>query len=65
MERERYLNYIAGEWIDGEELAEDINPSDTSEVIAEYVRADRQQTKHCIEAASGASSGWADCGVQA
>ncbi|MBT6412671.1 MAG: aldehyde dehydrogenase family protein, partial [Betaproteobacteria bacterium] len=65
MERERYLNYIAGEWIDGEELAEDINPSDTSEVIAEYVRADRQQTKHAIEAASGASSGWADCGVQA
>ena len=65
MERERYLNYIAGEWIDGEELAEDINPSDTSEVIAEYVRADRQQTKHAIEAASGASSGWADYGVQA
>jgi len=65
MERERYLNYIAGEWIDGEELAEDINPSDTSEVIAEYVRSDRQQTKHAIEAASGASSGWADYGVQA
>ena len=65
MQREKYLNYIAGEWVGGDESSENINPSNISEVIADYVRADRQQTKHAIEAASAASSDWASYGVQA
>ncbi|MDC1311268.1 aldehyde dehydrogenase family protein [Burkholderiales bacterium] len=65
MQREKYLNYIAGEWVSGGEFSENINPSDVSEVIADYVRADREQTKQAIDAASSAVSAWANFGVQA
>ena len=65
MKREKYLNYIAGEWVSGDDASENINPSDINEVIADYVRADRQQAKNAIDAAFQASFAWANFGVQA
>jgi len=54
-----YLNYIAGEWIDGVLTTPTINPSDTRDVIGEYVRADAQQTEAAIDAAFDAQPTWA------
>lgn len=65
MMRDKYLNYIAGEWVDGPDVAQNINPSDISEVIADYVRADRPQTSEAINAASNAAESWRNFGVQA
>ena len=65
MMRDKYLNYIAGEWVDGPDVAQNINPSDISEVIADYVRADRPQTIEAINAASNAAESWRNFGVQA
>ncbi len=43
-------NYIAGEWTDGADSAENINPSDTGDVIGVYARASRQQCDTAIAA---------------
>ena len=47
-------NYIAGEWIGGVEMSKNINPSDVSDVIGEYARADRAQAETAIAAAPAA-----------
>ncbi len=34
MATQNYRNYIAGEWVEGATSSQDINPSDTSDVVA-------------------------------
>ncbi|UCH47006.1 MAG: aldehyde dehydrogenase family protein [Betaproteobacteria bacterium] len=65
MTTQKYRNYIAGEWVEGVTISQDINPSDTSDVVAEYAQADKVQTETAIEAARAAAPGWANFGVQA
>ena len=65
MATQKYRNYIAGEWVDGATSSQNINPSDTADVVAEYGQADKAQTETAIEAARAAASGWANFGVQA
>ena len=57
-------NYIAGEWLDGAGAEDNINPSDTSDVIGEYAQADIAQTEQAIEAAYEALPGWANSPIQ-
>lgn len=59
MQTKQYFNYIAGEWTDGVLVAPNINPSDTRDVIGEYVRADAQQAQTAIDAAFDAQPVWA------
>lgn len=54
-----HFNYIAGEWIAGPSVSPNINPSDTRDVVGEYVRADAQQTQDAIDAAFDARQAWA------
>ena len=65
MSTQKYQNFIAGEWVDGAAASNDINPSDTSDVVAEYAQADKKQTETAIEAARSAAPAWANFGVQA
>ena len=58
-------NYIAGEWIAGATTSRDVNPSDTSDVIAEYAQADKAQAERAVEAARAAFPAWAAFPVQA
>jgi len=58
-------NFIAGEWVAGATTSKDVNPSDTSDVIAEYAQADKAQTERAIEAARAAFPAWATYNVQA
>jgi len=53
MSQEKYLNFIGGEWVSSPTVSKNINPSDTSDVIAEYVQADKSQTESAIESAHG------------
>lgn len=57
-------NYIAGEWVDGVSAEENINPSDTSDVIGAYAQADAAQTEQAIEAASQAAASWGRSSIQ-
>ncbi len=65
MATEKLLNYVGGEWVAGATFAKDVNPSDTSDVIAEYAQADQKQTESAIEAARAAFPAWASFNVQA
>jgi alpha-ketoglutaric semialdehyde dehydrogenase len=60
---ELYRNYIAGEWVDGE-LADDINPSNTDEVVGRYTRGSADDAKAAIAAAKAAFPSWSRSGIQ-
>jgi alpha-ketoglutaric semialdehyde dehydrogenase len=57
-------NYINGEWVDGKGAKENINPSDITDVIGSYARADEHQTAGAIEAAMAAQRLWAESTLQ-
>ncbi|MEO8297649.1 MAG: aldehyde dehydrogenase family protein [Burkholderiales bacterium] len=52
-------NYIAGEWVDGSASTENINPSDTRDVIGQYAHADAAQANAAVGAALAAQPKWA------
>ncbi|MCK6401686.1 MAG: aldehyde dehydrogenase family protein [Sphaerotilus natans subsp. sulfidivorans] len=52
-------NHIAGEWVDGRTAADNINPSDTRDVVGLYARADAEQAAEAIAAAHAAQPRWA------
>ena len=59
---ELHKNLINGEWVGGEAV-ENINPSNTNEVIGLYARATADDTKAAIAAAKAAFPGWARSGI--
>jgi acyl-CoA reductase-like NAD-dependent aldehyde dehydrogenase len=59
-----FLNYIAGEWLEGETTSRNINPSDTRDVIGEYARASRAQVETATAAAAAAQPRWAGTSPQ-
>src|ERR1700738_903808 len=61
---EVHRNFIGGDWVAGAETARNINPSDLSDVIGEYVRADRAQADTAIGAARAAFPAWSMSSVQ-
>jgi len=52
-------NYIAGEWVGSDDLAENRNPSDLDDLVGLYARASAQQTHDAIAAAKAALPAWA------
>lgn len=59
-----YLNYIAGDWVEGTSEIANINPSDISEVVAHHALADANQANQAIDAAQSALSGWKNSNPQ-
>ena len=57
-------NFIGGEWLEGANAADNINPSDTSDIIGEYAHASAAQTEQAIDAAYQASSAWGNSSIQ-
>jgi alpha-ketoglutaric semialdehyde dehydrogenase len=52
-------NFIAGEWVEGIGAADNVNPSDTRDVIGSYARAGAAQATEAIDAAQEALPRWA------
>jgi len=61
---ELHRNFIAGDWAAGADVSRNINPSDLSDVIGEYARADRAQADAAIGAARAAFPAWSMSSVQ-
>jgi aldehyde dehydrogenase (NAD+) len=61
---ELHRNFIAGEWAAGADVSRNINPSDLSDVIGEYARADRAQVDSAISAARAAFPAWSMSSIQ-
>ena len=53
-----HANFIHGEWVDSTDAAHNINPSDTSDVVGDYSRADESQVNTAIAAAKAAFPAW-------
>lgn len=61
---QRFQNYIGGEWVDGVDTIDNINPSDLSDVIGAFAQADDAQTAETIAAARVAAPVWAGSGLE-
>ena len=57
-------NYIAGNWTEGVDYINNINPSDLSDVIGQFAQADINQTHMAIDSASAALEDWSDSPLQ-
>ena len=53
-----FKNFIGGEWVEGEAVIRNINPSDITDLVGEYAAAGAAQTKAAIEAAAAAFPAW-------
>ncbi|MCC7340869.1 MAG: aldehyde dehydrogenase family protein [Bryobacterales bacterium] len=61
---EKFQNLIAGEWTDSGEFQSNVNPSDLSDVIGEYARADAKAAGLAMEAAATAFPSWSISSIQ-
>ncbi|MBL4725943.1 MAG: aldehyde dehydrogenase family protein, partial [Rhizobiaceae bacterium] len=57
-------NLIGGEWVEGSGSVDNINPSNTNDIVGEYARAGISDTERAIEAASAAAPAWGLSGIQ-
>lgn len=56
----QYDNLIAGEWVTGDGLSDNVNPSDTTDIVGHYARASAIQVDQAIAAARAAFPVWAN-----
>lgn len=59
-----HRNYVNGEWIKADDSVANINPSDISEVVGHYDRADTAIAEAAIAAARDALPAWAESPLQ-
>jgi alpha-ketoglutaric semialdehyde dehydrogenase len=57
-------NYVAGAWVEGPSLAEDVNPSDTNDIVGRFVQADAAQLDTAVAAAKDAFPAWSRSSIQ-
>jgi acyl-CoA reductase-like NAD-dependent aldehyde dehydrogenase len=57
-------NYVGGAWVEGASVKDDINPSNTNDVVGRYVHGDAAQANAAIAAAKQAFPGWSRSTVQ-
>ena len=58
------LNYIAGEWVAGENEIENRNPSDISDLIGTFAQASADQLDATLDTARVAQAEWAGAGIE-
>ena len=62
---ELHRNLIAGDWVEGEGETENVNPSNTEDVVGTYARASKADTDRAIAAAKAAAPAWARFNIHA
>ena len=58
-------NFIAGEWLAGDNSIENRNPSDLSDIIGHFAQASSTQLDKALDAARAAQKIWAATGLEA
>jgi acyl-CoA reductase-like NAD-dependent aldehyde dehydrogenase len=53
-----HKNYIGGEWVAGDGVSRDLNPSNTDELVGEYTQASAAQAADAVAAARAAFPAW-------
>ena len=57
-------NYIAGQWVAGQDAVENRNPSDLSDLVGTYAQASADQLDAALDAAAKAQVEWAGYGLE-
>jgi len=57
-------NFIAGEWVESKDYTQDLNPSNTKDVVGEYPRASAADAERAIAAAKAAFPAWSRSSIQ-
>lgn len=57
-------NLIGGDWVASSDVKDNINPSNTAEIVGRYATASKADATRAIEAASAAAHDWARSGPQ-
>ncbi len=60
-----HKNFISGEWMAGDHAIDNINPSDTRDIIGQYAQASSDDLARAFEAAKTAQAQWAKVGLEA
>jgi alpha-ketoglutaric semialdehyde dehydrogenase len=58
-----HANLIGGQWVDGDGKP-NVNPSNTNDIIGEYVQANKADAERAIAAAKAAFPAWSRSGIQ-
>ncbi|MGO1120127.1 aldehyde dehydrogenase family protein [Rhodovibrionaceae bacterium A322] len=61
---EIFKNYVAGDWVAGDSLVDNINPSDLSDVVGSYAQATAGQLDDALAAARSAQRVWWKAGLE-
>jgi len=62
---QKHDNFINGEWVPGHAYTPNLNPSNLSDIIAEYAQGDAAQVDAAVAAATAAFPAWSTGSVQA
>ena len=64
MSHEIFQNYINGQWVGSSAAIENINPSDTSDIVGHYAKASSEDCLAAIAAANAAFADWSQSGLE-
>ena len=64
MANEVFNNYINGQWVGSDAIIKNINPSDVSDTVGEYAKANSEQCQDAIAAANQAFDNWSQGGLE-
>ncbi|CAG0991577.1 MAG: aldehyde dehydrogenase family protein [Rhizobiaceae bacterium] len=59
-----HQNFVAGRWIGGHDAQDNVNPSNTGDILGAYARASREDALEAIAAARAAFPAWSRSGIQ-
>jgi alpha-ketoglutaric semialdehyde dehydrogenase len=57
-------NYVGAAWVGAPRISDDINPSDTNDVVGRYAQGDAAQADEAVAAARAAFPAWSRSGIQ-
>ena len=57
-------HYIDGNWVEDNEHSQNINPSNTADIVGRFARGDSSRVDQAVASAVGAQPGWADASPQ-
>ncbi|HEX5868393.1 MAG TPA: aldehyde dehydrogenase family protein, partial [Beijerinckiaceae bacterium] len=56
-------NFVGGAWLEAPGVVEDVNPSNTGDIVGRFAQADAAQTGAAIAAAKAAFPAWSRSGI--
>ena len=59
-----YAHYIDGSWVDDSTYSENINPSNTEDIVGRFARGDAGRVDEAVAAAKAAQPAWAEASPQ-